>query len=131
MRARLVAVAVAVTAMVALAFVVPLMILVRDLAADRELSAAERDAGAVARLVAVIGSESVDQLVGPVLTTDGEYNDRPLTVVVVGGDTVGAPLDPGENIAPAVAGRSKPQFLIADRTRTRLSRTAASGRPTR
>jgi len=105
-RARLVAVAFAVTAMVALAFAVPLMILVRDLAADRELSAAERDAGAVARLVAVIGSESVDQLVGPVLTADGEYNDRPLTVVVVGGDTVGAPLDPGENIAPAVAGRS-------------------------
>ncbi len=63
MRARLVAVAFAVTAMVALAFVGPLMILVRDLAADRELSAAERDAGAVARLVAVIGSESIDQLV--------------------------------------------------------------------
>ena len=106
MRARLVAVAVAVTAMVALAFVVPLMILVRDLAADRELSATERDAGAVARLVAVVGSESVDQLVGPVLTADGEYNDRPLTVVVVGGDTVGAPLDPGEDIAPAAVGRS-------------------------
>ena len=104
MRARLVAVAFAVTAMVALAFVVPLMILVRDLAADRELSAAERDAGAVARLVAVIGSESIDQLVGPVLSADGEFNDRPLTIVIVGGDTVGAPLDPGEDFATAAAG---------------------------
>ncbi len=104
MRARLVAVAFAVTAMVALAFVVPLMILVRDLAADRELSAAERDAGAVARLVAVIGSESIDQLVGPVLSADGEFNDRPLTIVIVGGDTVGAPLDPGEDFAAAAAG---------------------------
>jgi len=103
-RARLVAVAFAVTAMVALAFVVPLMILVRDLAADRELSAAERDAGAVARLVAVIGSESIDQLVGPVLSADGEFNDRPLTIVIVGGDTVGAPLDPGEDFATAAAG---------------------------
>ncbi|MFB3049262.1 MAG: HAMP domain-containing protein [Acidimicrobiia bacterium] len=104
MRARLVAVAFAVTAMVALAFVVPLMILVRDLAADRELSAAERDAGAVARLVAVIGSESIDQLVGPVLSAEGEFNDRPLTIVIVGGDTVGAPLDPGEDFATAAAG---------------------------
>ena len=112
MRARLVGVAFAVTAMVALAFVVPLMILVRDLAADRELSAAERDAGAVARLVAVVGSESVDQLVGPVLTADGEFNDRPLTIVVVGGDTVGAPLDPGEDIAAAAAGRSFRQSVV-------------------
>ncbi|GMQ86101.1 MAG: HAMP domain-containing sensor histidine kinase [Acidimicrobiia bacterium] len=104
MRARLVAVAFAVTAMVALAFVVPLMILVRDLAADRELSAAERDAGAVARLVAVVGSQSIDQLVGPVLSAEGEFNDRPLTIVIVGGDTIGAPLDPGEDFAPAAAG---------------------------
>ncbi len=100
----MVAVAFAVTAMVALAFVVPLMILVRDLAADRELSAAERDASAVARLVAVVGSESIDQLVGPVLSTDGEFNDRPLTIVVVGGDTVGAELDPSEDFAAAAAG---------------------------
>ena len=104
MRARLVGVAFAVTAMVALAFVVPLMILVRDLAADRELSAAERDAGAVARLVAVVGSDSIDELVGPVLSADGEFNDRPLTIVIVGGDTVGAPLDPGEDLATAAAG---------------------------
>jgi len=90
--------------MVALAFVVPLMILVRDLAADRELSAAERDAGAVARLVAVVGSDSIDELVGPVLSADGEFNDRPLTIVIVGGDTVGAPLDPGEDLATAAAG---------------------------
>lgn len=104
MRARLVAVAFAVTAMVALAFVVPLMILVRDLAADRELSAAERDAGAVARLVAVVGSDSIDQLVGPVISQEGEFNDRPLTIVVVGGDLVGTPLDPGEDLATAAAG---------------------------
>ncbi len=100
----MVAVAFAVTAMVALAFVVPLMILVRDLAADRELSAAERDAGAVARLVAVVGSDSIDELVGPVLSADGEFNDRPLTIVIVGGDTVGAPLDPGEDLATAAGG---------------------------
>jgi hypothetical protein len=29
-----------------------------------------------------------------------------------------------------VGGRSKPEFLMADRTRSRDSRTAASGRPT-
>ncbi len=99
-------VAFAVTAMVALAFVVPLMILVRDLAADRELSAAERDAAAMARLIAVIGVDPVDRLIGPVITPEGEFNGRPVTIVVVGGETIGTPLDPGEDMSQPASGRT-------------------------
>lgn len=112
MRTRLVVVAFAVTAMVALAFVVPLMILVRDLAADRELSAAERDAAAVARLIAVVGADPIGQLVGPVITADGEFNGRPVTIVVVGGETIGTPLDPGEDLTQAASGRTVRQPVV-------------------
>ena len=104
-------VASAIAAMVAAAFVIPLMILVRDLAADREISAAERDAASVARLVAVIGSDSIDQLIGPVLSADGEFNGRPLTVVVDQGSIVGTPLDRGEDLTRASAGSTARQAV--------------------
>lgn len=106
MRARLVVVAFAVTTMVALAFVVPLMILVRDLAVDRELTAAERDAAAVARLIAVVGADPIDNLIGPIITADGQFNGRPITVVVVDGETIGTPLDPGEDLSQPASGRT-------------------------
>ena len=58
MRRSLIVVAVAVTSMVAIAFLVPLAILTRDLAADRELAAAERDAESVARLIVLVAESS-------------------------------------------------------------------------
>lgn len=53
MRSRLRAVAVATTATVVLAFLVPLALLVRSVARDRALSAAEREAEALAPVLAV------------------------------------------------------------------------------
>ncbi|NNK92526.1 MAG: HAMP domain-containing histidine kinase [Acidimicrobiia bacterium] len=51
MRRRLMTVSLAITTMVALAFVIPLMILTRQLAADRAISAAEQEAETVAQLL--------------------------------------------------------------------------------
>jgi len=105
MRRSLIVVAVAVTSMVAIAFLVPLAILTRDLAADRELASAERDAESVARLIVVVaessGSIDIDQVLPSVSATD-----RPLTVVAPDGTVVGPPLDQGEDISPAEEGAS-------------------------
>jgi len=103
-RARLVGVALAATSMVAISFLVPLGILVRDLAADRELSAAERDAEALARLLAVVGLDAVDELVGPVITETGQFGDRDATIVSSDGSVTGDELDDGENVAAATQG---------------------------
>ena len=51
MRTRLVVVSLAVTSMVALAFLIPLMLLTRDLASDRAVLAAEQEAETAARLL--------------------------------------------------------------------------------
>ena len=104
MRARLVGVALAATSMVAISFLVPLGILVRDLAADRELSAAERDAEALARLLAVVGLDAVDELVGPVITETGQFGDRDATIVSSDGSVTGDELDEGEDVAAASQG---------------------------
>ena len=58
MRSRLVLLSVAVTSMVVVAFSIPLAVLVRDLAADRAITAAEREANALARTLAVVGDVS-------------------------------------------------------------------------
>jgi signal transduction histidine kinase len=80
--------------MVVLAFLVPLAVLVRDLAADRALTRAERDAESVARLVAVLtplrGLEgSLEALSADRLTAFD------VSVVAPDGSVVGAPV-PGE-----------------------------------
>lgn len=106
MRTRLVAVAFAVTSMVAIAFLLPLMFLVRDLAADRELSAAERDASAVARLLALVGTDAAGDLVGPILTETGDFNGRSVSIVLPDGSTIGAALDEGEDLSAAASGAS-------------------------
>ena len=110
MRGRLIAVSVAVTSMVAIAFLFPLAILTRDLAADREVAAAERDASAIARLIVVIpeagGEVTVEDLVSP----EG-HGGRPITVIQPDGTAVGDPLVEGEDISPALAGATFRQAI--------------------
>ncbi len=53
MRRRLVTVSLAVSTMVALAFLIPLAVLVRHVARDRAMTAAERDASAIASLLGI------------------------------------------------------------------------------
>lgn len=79
MRRWLALYAVAVTSLVVIAFVVPLGLLVRDLAADRALASAERDAQTIARVASAIDVDDSPSLVtvasaierGTILRADG------------------------------------------------------------
>ena len=86
MRARLRAVAVATTTMVALAFLVPLALLVRSVARDRALTAAERDAEALAPVLAVTADPAV---VGAAVGATAAGRDGRLSVFLAGGERVG------------------------------------------
>ena len=97
MRRRLALVSAAVTAMVVLAFVVPLAGLVRSLARDRVLVTAEREAQTQAQALGVVLPEAGIRG-ARVLVGSGELpNDELLTVVLPDGTMLGAqvPLDDG------------------------------------
>lgn len=77
MRRRLVAVALATTSLVAVAFAVPLALLARNVARDRALSAAERDVAALAPVLAL----TIDpDLIGAAITRTGTGAARRITV---------------------------------------------------
>ena len=86
MRNRLRAVAVATTTMVALAFLVPLALLVRSVARDRALTAAERDAEALAPVLAVTADPAV---VAAAVAATAAGRDGRLGVFLAGGTVVG------------------------------------------
>ena len=105
MRRRLILLVGAVTTMVVLAFLVPLFILVSDLAHDRAISSAERDAESLARVLSVltvendletsvntIGADRVEKVNGSVIFPDGTV--------------VGLVVPPGEDLSLALAGSS-------------------------
>lgn len=104
MRRRLNLVALAVTSMVALAFLFPLANLVDRLAEDRALTLAERDAQLVARIVAanseLIGAETAFARV----TTNGTLSGRDVSLITADGRTFGAPIPPGEDLEMALSG---------------------------
>ncbi len=87
--------ALSVTSIVIVAFLIPLAILIRDLSADRALSAAEREAQAVARFVAATPADAVDALQASLDTLDG------VSVVVSGGAVLGAELPPNIDLEAA------------------------------
>jgi signal transduction histidine kinase len=102
-RARLIAVAVATTTMVALAFVVPLALLVRSVARDRALTAAERDAEALAPVLAVTTDPaSVGSAVGRTATGGAGR----LTVFLADGRRVGAAAPDDTSLELARRGRA-------------------------
>lgn len=101
MRRRLTVVSLAVTSMVVLAFVVPLGILVRDLAADRAVTAAERQAEEVARFLAVVApARGIDQAVAAV----GGGGEFPMSIVLPDESIVGEPMRQGEDVTRAQEG---------------------------
>ena len=103
MRRRLILVSAAVTTMVVLAFLIPLAILVRDLAADRALTRAEREAEAVARFIAVLapsqGIEGAVQAIG-----GDELRGFDVSVALPDGSVIGNPIPEDEDLAEARAG---------------------------
>ncbi|MGB8360580.1 MAG: two-component sensor histidine kinase, partial [Acidimicrobiia bacterium] len=106
MRRQLVLQAAAVTSMVALAFVIPLAILVGDFAKDRALTAAEREAENVARYMA---------LLAPLPITDADLaglqpaaaNGYEVSVVPPDGAVVGAGVPESEDLSAALEGTAE------------------------
>ncbi|MGD2101557.1 MAG: HAMP domain-containing sensor histidine kinase [Acidimicrobiia bacterium] len=103
MRRQLTLQAAAVTAMVALAFVVPLALLVRDQAADSALAAAERHAENVARSMALRAPLPLDSQDLAGLAPAGGI---PYEVSIVSSDleVVGAPVPNDEDLSAALQG---------------------------
>ncbi len=86
MRRWLIFYALSVTSIVIVAFLIPLAILIRDLSADRALSAAEREAQAVARFVATTPDDGFGALEASLVSIDR------ISVVVPDGTVLGAEL---------------------------------------
>lgn len=103
MRRRLVLQAVAITSMVALAFVVPLAVLVKDFAADRALAAAEREAENVARYMALRAPVPLDETDLEELTTGADMGFE-VSILMPDGEVVGAAIPPEEDLTQALAG---------------------------
>lgn len=106
MRRRLALVSAAVTAMVVLAFVVPLAGLVRSLARDRVLVTAEREAQTQAQALSVVlpeaGIEGARVLVG----SGSLPNDEQLSVALPDQTILGAEVPFDENFARSAAGEA-------------------------
>lgn len=106
MRRSLALVSVAVTALVVVAFLVPVALLIRTQAADRALSIAERDAQAIAAALAVVpatGAPGITpEVAGLVLDAFGER--EMFTVFFSDGTTVGVPPTETSNIDQALGG---------------------------
>jgi signal transduction histidine kinase len=113
MRRRLVALAATTTIMVALAFLIPLAVLVRTLARDRALSAAELEAQSLAQVLALTRDTTALETAVRATTTGARGR---LTIVLPDGTEVGGPTeingeaveDPREeeNLALAKEGRA-------------------------
>jgi signal transduction histidine kinase len=94
MRRRLIAVALATTSLVAVAFAVPLALLARNVARDRALTAAERDVAALAPVLALTTDPA---LIGAAIARTGTGEEGRIAIWM--GDTqVGdpAPADPAQ-----------------------------------
>jgi signal transduction histidine kinase len=92
MRRRLVALAATTTIMVALAFLIPLAVLVRTLARDRALSAAELEAQSLAPVLAL--TQDTTALEAAVRATNPGAKGR-LVIVLPNGTKVGGPAETG------------------------------------
>ena len=101
MRGRLVVLSVAVTTMVVVAFFFPLAILIQDLAEDRAISAAEREANAVARVVAALGDPN-DPTVRSLIA--GTAVGLELGVIVEGREIIGSAIAMTEAVESAFGG---------------------------
>jgi len=104
MRRRLNLLSLAVTSMMAAAFLIPLLGLVSDIARDRALDAAERDAQLVAQLVTATGSSADPYGAFTTFAPSGAINGRAISLAGADGIVVGAPIPAGENLEPAFAG---------------------------
>ena len=101
MRRQLIVGAVAVTATIVIAFVVPLGLAVRVLAANRPLNAAEQAAQSVATVVALTGDA---QVAAEAVAAAETRADAVLTVFLRDGDVLGEPAPRDANVERAFSG---------------------------
>src|SRR3954471_4524644 len=108
MRRRLVALAATTTIMVALAFLIPLAVLVRTLARDRALSAAELEAQSLAPVLAL--TRDTTALEAAVRATNPGSMGR-MTIILADDTVVGGPEADGE--APVDDARDRDNLALA------------------
>jgi len=90
--------------MVALAFLVPLGLLVKDLAADRAITGATNNAESIARLLVVLGDDALSPAVGATVGED-VLVDQHLSIIAPDGTVVaGVATKPGEDPSAALEG---------------------------
>ena len=103
MRRRLIIVAAAISLMVTIAFLAPLVVLVRTVARDRAITNAERDANQIAPFLAVAADQASVAL--EVANTDSGREGR-MTVVLANHEEIGASIQHDDDLALAEAGKS-------------------------
>lgn len=102
MRRRLAVLVVATTSLVLVAFLVPLALLVRAVAADRAVSGATLEAESLASLVTTVDRPALTQAIEQA----GAAGGRPVTVFLPDGTTVGAPAPRSPAVELAARGNS-------------------------
>ncbi|MBW3642682.1 MAG: HAMP domain-containing histidine kinase [Actinobacteria bacterium] len=103
MRARLILLTAATTWLVALAFLVPLALLVRTLASDRAMGAAELEAQSLAPVLALTDDAEVIQ---PAIEATAAGSDGRLTIYLADGRSFGAAAPRRHSLALARRGRT-------------------------
>ena len=124
MRRRIAVLVAATTSLVLAAFLIPLGLLLQQVAADRAVSAATREAETVVPLVATMTDRSALASVLSMMSTD-EESRIPLTVFLPDGSVVGAPAPR----SPAVDLSRRGHSLTADAPGGREVLVAAVGLP--
>lgn len=104
MRKRLAFLSLAVALLVVVAFIFPVAILIRNQAATRALSDAERDVQSVATALAVVGTDDgiTPELAEAILVAFGTSDN--LSVIFLNGEVVGVSVVVANNIAKAQSG---------------------------
>jgi len=104
MRRQLNLLALAITSMLAVAFLIPLLGLVSDISRDRALDAAEQDAQLVSQLLSATSATLDPAAALATFAPGGALNGRQISVATSSGLKVGAPIPPSEDLAAALAG---------------------------
>ncbi len=104
MRRQLNLLALAITSMLAIAFLIPLLGLVSDITRDRALDAAEQDAQLVSQLLSATSASLDPAAALSTFAPDGKLNGRPISVATSDGRVVGSPIPTTEDLSAAMAG---------------------------
>lgn len=100
MRRRLALLVAATTSLVLVAFLVPLGVLIRDMAADQAISSATTDAQNVAQIMVTVDRSTLTSTLDTLSANAGE--DYPVTVFLADGSALGAPAKPSHAVQLAM-----------------------------